>query len=177
MEKLLDTEDETLLRDAAGGFLEEHAPLTAFRKNRDEARAFDPALWAEMARMGWAGVLVPETHGGADMGHRAAGILAEEMGKALTASPFISSAVIAATVLRNTSSNRLGQIADGTTLYALAVDEHAKHGPARTALAASPEGNGFRLTGKKCFVADGTSANRVLVLARTSGAEGEDQPA
>ena len=58
MEKLLDTEDEVLLRDAARGFLDDNAPVTAFRTNRDLNRAYDPALWAEMAQMGWTGVLV-----------------------------------------------------------------------------------------------------------------------
>ncbi len=173
MEKLVDTEDETLLRDAARGFLDDAAPIAAFRANRDAGRPYDPALWSEMAQMGWAGVLIPEDHGGADMGHRAAGILAEEMGRTLAASPFISSAVIAATALRASGSDRLTQIATGEAAYALAVDEHAKFTPARSALQARREGNGFRLTGAKRFVADGASAGRVLVLARTSGSEGE----
>jgi alkylation response protein AidB-like acyl-CoA dehydrogenase len=172
---LIDTEDETMLRDAARGFLDTHAPVSGHRANRDAGRAFDPGLWAEMAQMGWAGVLVPESAGGADMGHRAAGILAEEMGRTLAASPFISSAVIAATALRDAAPDRLAGIATGETLYALAVDEGAKHAPAATALAATATGNAFRLAGRKTFVADGASATRILVLARTSGAPGEAQ--
>ncbi|MDQ2089600.1 acyl-CoA dehydrogenase family protein [Marimonas arenosa] len=175
MDKLLDSDDEVMLRDAARGFLDENAPITAFRANRDAGRPFDPGLWAEMARMGWAGVLVPEESGGADMGHRAAGILSEEMGKTLAATPFISSAVIAATALRETGSDRLAEISGGDALYALAIDEHVKHAPTRTALEARQTGNAFRLSGRKCFVADGSTANRLLVLARTSGADGEDQ--
>lgn len=173
MANLLDTQDETMLRDAARGFLDDNAPVSNHRANRDAGRAFDPGLWAEMAQMGWAGVLVPEDAGGADMGHRAAGILAEEMGRTLAASPFLSSAVIAATALRDTGSDRLADIASGAALYALAIDETAKHAPAATALAATANGNAFRLTGKKTFVADGASANRVLVLARTAGAPGD----
>lgn len=173
MEKLFDTEDETMLRDAARGFLDEFASLSVFRKNRDASRDCDPALWAEMAQMGWAGVMIPEANGGADMGHRAAGILAEEMGKTLAASPFISSAVVAANALRATASDHLSAIAAGEATYALAIDEGAKHNPAATALAASAEGNAFRLSGRKTFVADGSAASRLLVLARTSGAPGD----
>ena len=173
MDKLPDNEDEVLLRDAARGFLDENAPLSVFRKNRDAGRDYDPALWAEMAQMGWAGVMVPEAHGGADMGHRAAGILAEEMGRTLAASPFISSAVIAASTLRASASDHLATIACGEATYALAVDEGAKHNPAATALAAKSEGNAFRLSGHKAFVADGAAASRLLVLARTSGSPGE----
>lgn len=111
------------------------------------------------------------------MGHRAAGILAEEMGRTLAASPFLSTAVVAATTLRDVATDRardaLGRIASGDAIYALAVDEGRKHAPERSAMQAERAGNGFRLSGAKTLVADGGSANRVLVLARTSGAPGE----
>ncbi|MBR9652894.1 acyl-CoA dehydrogenase family protein [Thalassovita aquimarina] len=173
MTSLLETEDETLLRDSARGFLSEASPVSALRANRDQGRAFDPGLWREMAQMGWTGVLVPEDQGGADMGHRAAGILAEEMGTVLAASPFISTAVIAATALRGSGNGALEKIASGEAIYAIAVDEGAKHAPLKTALKAEKSGNGYRLSGMKTFVADGASADRVLVLARTAGAAGE----
>lgn len=177
MTSLLETEDETLLRDAARGFLADASPVKALRENRDQGRAYNAGLWREMAQMGWAGVLIPEDQGGADMGHRAAGILSEEMGNVLSASPFISTAVMAATALRNCASDRakqaLTQIAEGGVTYAIAVDEGAKHNPARTALRAEKSGNAYRLSGVKTFVADGASADRLLVLARTAGTAGD----
>lgn len=177
MESLLLNEDETMLRDSARGFLDGAAPVTAFRAVRDAGTGFDRGLWNEMAQMGWAGVLVPEDQGGADMGHRAAGILAEDMGQTLVASPFISTAVMAATVLRKASGARaeasLAAIAAGEAIYAIAVDEGAKHAPERSALQAVQSGNAFRLTGRKGFVAEGRAADRVLVLARTSGEVGD----
>jgi len=177
MTSLLETEDETMLRDAARGFLADAAPVANLRANRDQGRPFDTGLWREMAQMGWAGVLVPEAQGGADMGHRAAGILAEEMGRTLAASPFISSAVMAATTLRAAASQQAEQaltaITEGRLIYTVALDEGRKHAPLNTALVAQQAGNGFRLTGTKAFVADGGSAQRVLVLARTAGSAGE----
>jgi len=177
MTSLSETEDETMLRDAARGFLADAAPVANLRANRDQGRPFDTGLWREMAQMGWAGVLVPEAQGGADMGHRAAGILAEEMGRTLAASPFISSAVMAATTLRAAASQQAEQaltaITEGRLIYAVALDEGRKHAPLNTALVAQKAGNGFRLTGTKAFVADGGSAQRVLVLARTAGSAGE----
>lgn len=177
MESLLLNEDETMLRDSTRGFLDANAPVKAFRKVRDEGTGFDKGLWREMAQMGWAGVLVGEDHGGVDMGHRAAGIIAEEMGQTLVASPFISTAVIAATALRNAANARAGEslsaIAEGNLIYALAIDEGAKFAPERTGLEAAKNGNAFKLSGKKGFVAEGRNADRVLVLARTGGAAGE----
>lgn len=167
MANLLLSEEETMLQDAARGFLDGAAPISAFRKLRDAGQAFDPGLWAEMAQMGWAGILVSEEAGGADMGHAAAGILAGEMGKTLAASPFLSTAVIAATALRDTGGEALIEIASGRRTYALAIDEGQKFAPLNIKTEARTEGNGYVLNGSKCFVVDGGFADNILVLART----------
>ncbi|NRB05468.1 MAG: acyl-CoA dehydrogenase family protein [Rhodobacteraceae bacterium] len=171
MSTLLPTEDEVMLADAARGFLDEAAPVSHLRAMRDEGKTHDAALWAEMAQMGWTGVLVPEEAGGSDMGHAAAGVLATEMGKTLVSSPFLSTAVIAATALRQVTDDRateaLRKIAEGSVVYALAVDEGPKHSPETVDLAATADGNGFRLNGAKSFVCDGIAADRLLVLAKT----------
>lgn len=171
MMKLVKTEEETMLADSVRGFLDGAAPVKALRDLRDAGKTYDPDLWKEMAQMGWAGVLLPEDAGGSDMGHVAAGILASEMGKTLVSSPFLSSAVIAATALRQVSDERaidaMTAIADGSLTYALAVDEGVKFNPDGVQMQASKDGNGFRLNGKKGFVVDGAFADRLLVLART----------
>ncbi|MCX7567437.1 acyl-CoA/acyl-ACP dehydrogenase [Sulfitobacter sp. F26169L] len=172
MSKLVLSEEETMLADMARGFLDGAAPVSTFRKMRDEGRTHDAKLWKEMANMGWAGVLVPESAGGSDMGFAAANVIAQEMGRTLVISPFLSSAVIAATALRQVSDERamaaLAKIASGNVTYALAVDEGIKHNPDATAMEAKADGNGFRLTGKKTFVVDGAMADRLLVLAKTA---------
>jgi alkylation response protein AidB-like acyl-CoA dehydrogenase len=171
MAKLVMTEDETMLADSARGFLDGAAPIKALRDLRDAGKTHDPALWKKMADMGWAGVLVPEAAGGSDMGAAAANVLAHEMGKTLVVSPFLSTAVIAATALRQVSDARaeaaLAKIASGDVTYALAVDEASKFDPDAVQMRATAEGNGFRLSGKKQFVVDGGFADRLLVLART----------
>ena len=161
-----------MLADMARGFLDGGAPVTKLRAMRDAGQTHDPSLWQEMADMGWAGVLVPEAAGGSDMGFAAANVIAEEMGKSLTVSPFLSTAVMAATALRQVSDARaleaLGRIASGDVTYALAVDEGIKFNPDATALEATADGNGFRLNGQKQFVVDGALADRLLVLAKTA---------
>ncbi|MEM8692580.1 MAG: acyl-CoA dehydrogenase family protein [Pseudomonadota bacterium] len=171
MTSLQKTEDEVMLADAARSFLDDAAPIGHLRKMRDECRTYNAELWSQMAELGWTGVLVPESAGGSDMGHAAAGILAEEMGKTLVSSPFLSTAVMAATALRQVADDRasdaLREIAEGQVIYALAVDETSKHEPDAAELAATPDGNGFRLSGTKTFACDGMAADRLLVLAKT----------
>ena len=174
-------EEQEMLKEAAQGFLSEKSPVAAFRKLRDsnDATGFDRGLWKEMAEMGWAGIIVDEEHGGSGFGFVGAGLIAEEMGRTLTASPFISTSVMAATALNKYAadamkSEYLPQISAGDLVMALAVDERAKHGPAQTAMEATKSGNGFSLNGAKTFVADGHVADKIIVAARTGGAPGQE---
>lgn len=176
---LILTEEQAMLRDAARGYLKENAPVAALRKLRDtrDADGFSRDLWAGMAEMGWTGVLVPEKQGGLEFGYVGALLLCEEMGRNLTASPFLSTALMAATAFREGGSEGqrskwLTAIAAGQAIIAAAVDEGRKHRPEATALAAVAHGNGFRLTGSKTFVADGHVADALLVAARTGGEAG-----
>lgn len=171
MVKLIPTEEEILLSEAARGFLSKSAPVSRLRKLRDAGQRQDNELWQEMAAAGWAGVLVPEAQGGSDMGHAAAHVLAREMGRNLVMSPFLSTAIIAATVLRNQSDEmaktRLAEIASGSLTYALALDETAKFAPEQVQLSAQKRGNGYVLNGNKCFAVDACTADRILVLAQS----------
>ena len=173
-------EDEVMLRDMAEGFFADKAPVTSLRKLRDERdeTGFDRSLWSDMAEMGFTGVVIDEDHGGVDMGFMAAGLIAEQMGRNLSASPFLSTAILAATAIREggtaeQKSAWLPKIAGGDAILALALDEGPKHHPAGTSATAEKSGNGFKLNGSKAMVVDGHIADALIVAARTSGEEGD----
>mgnify|MGYP006271241979 CR=1 FL=1 len=172
-------DEELQLRGAAAEMLRRESPVSAFRRLRDEDRRprFDPALWTQFAELGWTGMLVPEAHGGLAFGHRGAGLLCEEMGRNLVASPFASTCIHAVTLLLAAGSDLceglLPQVVAADTTIAIACDEGRAFAPLQTALRARREGDGFRLSGEKCFVSDGGFAEHLLVLARSAGAPGE----
>lgn len=173
-------EEAGMLKDAARGFLADSAPIAQLRQLRDRADAdgFDRKTWAAMAEMGWTSVLVPEDQGGVEMGYVAAGVIAEEMGRTLTASPFLSTAIMGATALSRfgsagQKSEWLPRIAAGDAITAIAVDEGRKHNPSSVTTTAERSGNGFKLSGKKGFVAEGHVADMMIVSARTAGSESE----
>jgi alkylation response protein AidB-like acyl-CoA dehydrogenase len=102
----------------------------------------------------------------------------EEIGRTLMPSPFLATAVLAASALARggsaaQKSEHLPKIADGSLLAALAIDEGAKHRPLQTAMRAVRSGNGFRLNGAKAFVVDGHTADLLIVAARSAGDPGE----
>jgi len=122
--------------------------------------------------------MVPEAHGGMGMGHVEAGIVLEEIGRNLTPSPFLTTAVAAVEALKASarlSEEWLPKIASGGAIVALAIDEGAKHRPEATSLKAERSGNGFKLSGTKAFVLNGHVADMMIVAARTGGAAGETE--
>lgn len=169
---LILTEEQTMLQEAADGFLTEHAPIAHLRKLRDDrdADGVSRDLWRAFGEMGFAGVLIPEDHGGAGLGAVEAGVIAESLGRTLTPSPFMGSAVLSAKVLADGGSEAqqawLPKIAAGEAILSLAVDEGAKHAPSRIATRAERAGNGFRLNGAKAFVLDGHVADALIVVAK-----------
>jgi len=175
------TEEQSLLRDAARTWTQEQSPVSAFRKMRDSAAplGYDPAAFAEMAEMGWTGVIIPEEFGGSAFGYLGLGLILEETGRTLTASPILASALAAASaiILGGSAAQKtawLPKIASGELVGTLAVDEGPHHAPAKVAAKARKHGAGWLLDGSKTFVLEGMAAGLLVVSARTSGEAGEE---
>ncbi len=173
-------DEQNMLREHARGFLSKNAPIAHLRQLRDskDATGFSRPLWKEFVDLGWAGILIPPDHGGLGLGHVEAGVVMEELGRTLTPSPFLSTAVIAASVIARAGNDKqksayLPKIASGDLIATLAVDETSKHRPDKIALSATRAGSGYTLKGAKTFVLDGHVADLIIVAARTSGAAGD----
>jgi alkylation response protein AidB-like acyl-CoA dehydrogenase len=163
------SEEQSMLRDAAKSWVQEKSPVTAFRKMRDSGAelGYDAAAWNEMAEMGWAGVIIPEEYGGSNFGYLSLGLILEELGRTLTASPLLASGLAAASALILGGSDAqksewLPKIAEGTAVGALAIDEGPHHNPGKVEATVS----GGKLTGKKTFVLEGMAANVLIVSAK-----------
>ncbi|MFZ5734033.1 MAG: acyl-CoA dehydrogenase family protein [Pseudomonadota bacterium] len=174
------TEEQSMLRDSARGLIGEKAPVAHLRKLRDskDAIGFSRDLWKTFAEMGFSGLLVPEEHGGSNLGFVEAGVVMEEIGRTLMPSPFFSTGVLGASALNRGGSDAqkkeyLPKIAAGSLITAFALEEGAKHRPLKTKLKAERSGNGFRLNGAKALVVDGHVADMLIVVARTGGSPGE----
>ncbi|MCW7536953.1 acyl-CoA/acyl-ACP dehydrogenase [Aquabacterium sp. A7-Y] len=177
---LLLNEEQAMLRDSARDFLAARAPVAALRRLRDERSAdgYSPELWRQFAEMGYTGVLVPEDLGGLGLGHVEAGIVMEQIGHHLTASPLLASGIVAVSALRaggtpEQQAQWCPRLAAGAAIATLAVDEGVKHRPLQIGLRARVEGAELVLDGDKTFVPDGHVADLLVVAARSAGQPGE----
>lgn len=162
------TEEQTMLRDMAREWSDKENPVSAFRRMRDAAsvEGYDPAVYGEMAQMGWAGILIPEEFGGSGFGYVGLGLVLEELGRNLAASPLASASAAAAAIMLGGSDEQkaeyLPRIASGDLVATIAVDEGAYHDPSKIETAVE----GGRLNGRKLFVPEGDSAGLFVVAAK-----------
>ena len=163
-------EEQEMLRDMAREWATNESPVTEFRKVRasGEPEAFDRGAFGNMAEMGWTGVIIPEEHGGSDFGWLSAGLVVEELGKTLTASPLIQTTIAAAAIVLGGSDEQkakyLPKLASGEMIGTLAIDEGARHDPSKIATSVS----GGKISGTKAFVHEAHGAD-LFVVAATDG--------
>ena len=171
-------EEQQLLRDSAKTFLQECSPVSELRVLRDAGEEWSPELWANMAEMGWPGIVIPQEYDGLEFGYVGAGLLFEECGRTLATSPLLSSALVCSSIVAALGNDDQKQtilpaIVSGETILTLALNEISRFDPTATAMSAVAEGDGFVLSGAKVHVLDGNIAQKLLVVARTDGAPGD----
>ncbi|MBM69297.1 MAG: acyl-CoA dehydrogenase [Haliea sp.] len=169
-------EEQRLLAETAREFLQKEAPVSALRalRNARDPLGYDPELWRQMAELGWASVILPEDVGGLDFGFSGLGVVLQETGRTLAASPLFATAVVGASALllggsEAQKADYLPQVAAGELTLALALEESHHHRPHHIATRLERSGDGFLLSGEKLFVLDGHSADALLVVARSAG--------
>ncbi|MBG0857157.1 acyl-CoA/acyl-ACP dehydrogenase [Streptomyces spinoverrucosus] len=163
------------LRASVGEFMAAKSPEEAVRKLMESEPRFDPDVWSQAAdQLRLPALAIPEEYGGDGFGPVELGVVLEEMGRALFCSPFFSTVVLAAQALlasgdSEACARHLPGIAAGRTMATLAVaEEGGSWDPALISTRAVADADGgWKLSGRKGFVIDGTTADLILVVART----------
>jgi len=162
------------LRSSVRDFLAAKSGERQVRAAMETERGYDEDLWRQIAeQLALPGLALPEAYGGDGFGFTELQVVLEEMGRALTPSPFLASAVLAASAILAAGDEvaakaYLPGIASGKTTAALAVAESGglwsfDHLTATARPAA--DGDGWLLTGTKQFVLDGATADLLIVAA------------
>ena len=102
------TEDQKEIKRVAHELLADRSPMSRVREAA-ESDAYEPELWREIVGLGWPGIAVAEEHGGQDLGAVELAVLAEELGYACAATPFLSTAVAASVIQACGSDEQRGR--------------------------------------------------------------------
>ncbi|GAA2363588.1 acyl-CoA dehydrogenase family protein [Saccharopolyspora halophila] len=161
---LLYTDVEDDLRSSVRDLLTDRCAPADVAAVYDDDRSAVAGLWQALAvDLGLAGLLVPEDRGGAGASAREAAVVLEELGRAAAPVPFLTSAVVATTVLAETGGDLLGDLASGELTAALVVPlSTAPDGALATVRVADG-----RLTGTVTSVAGALEADVLLVPVET----------
>jgi alkylation response protein AidB-like acyl-CoA dehydrogenase len=162
------SEDQKFIQKTARDYLDEHAGLAVCRAVLESERAYDANLWKGVAEMGWLGAVVPESYGGAGMGHLELVLIAEEIGRCLAPIPFSSSVYLGTEALLRFGSEEqrkkyLPRLCSGDLIATFAVAEGL--GDTLPASVETRLEKG-KLRGTKLPVPDGAPAGLAIVLAR-----------
>lgn len=161
------SEDQEELRRYARQWLDEKAPFDEVRRIMETAEGFDADHWGNLADLGWLGIAVGEDWGGAGFGFGELAVLAEEMGRSLYPSPFLSTVVVGAWLIEQMGSDEqrrdlLPALVEGRRRLAAAAGDLATHD-----LTAQERHGTWSVSGEARYVLDGHTADTLIVEADT----------
>ena len=167
------SEEQQMVIDMTRSMLEEHCPAQVVRDMEDDPKGYPDDLWKQMSELGLNGLLIPESYGGGGLGMLEAAFVYEELGRAMAPVPHFVSSVLSAKILIEAGSEDqkkawLPKIAEGDAILTPAwLEPERGFGEVGVALQAKATSDGFSLTGRKRSVSYASSADRLIVLART----------
>jgi alkylation response protein AidB-like acyl-CoA dehydrogenase len=174
---LLLTEEQDLLQQTAREFVTNNSSLRRIRALRDNQAplGYSRELYAEMAKLGWLGIIFPEESGGSALGFTDLMVVLEELGRGLLPEPLLSTILLGgATIVKAGSKAQrqelLPPLVKGELIVTLAHQEpRGRYNPLHVETRAEKNGNHWVINGTKIQVLDGAGADRIIVPARTRG--------
>ncbi len=176
-------EDEEMLRDLARKLLSDELPIEKLRQlvaadpsatyEEGQRPPWDEALWKQCIELGWSGLAVPESEGGADLALAGIVGLVEEVGRACTPLPIVATlnaCYVARAAASDPARALLARIAAGAAASLAITDHTGSWETTRSDVEARGDGEGLRLTGRAYFVQDAFKAAELVVLARNGSA-------
>ena len=177
---ILPSEEEQLLKNAARDFLEAEISTGMVREMELDENGYPPALWRQMAELGWLGLAVPEEYGGQGLSLTYLGMVMEELGRVLAPVPMHSTMVAALTVAEAGTEDQkrelLPAVCSGDMVMTWAVIERdPRLIPSAIVEQARADGDGWVVNSTKMFVDNFNVARRCLVAVRTAPASVENE--
>lgn len=167
------SEEQAQLLDIAASFCAEKSPVTKVRSLIEDELGYDPAVWNEIAELGWLGIAVPEEFGGIGLGLAEAVPVVEQMGRALMAGPFVPTTLAAQALLTGGTdaqkSELLPKLCAGAPASLALIEDHGDWDLTHIEAKAEKKDGKLVLSGKKFFVLDAPSVDHLIVSVSLDG--------
>lgn len=172
--RIVFTDEQAMLLDAASAFCKDKAPIAAVRAQMTTEHGFERAVWDEMVALGWSGIAIPERFGGSGLTLAEVATIAEPMGRKLFATPFASTQIFVHAARTGGSETQqaawLGRVASGAIATTAVLESDGDWTPFSGAATAVREGGSLKLSGSKALVCDAAVAELFMVALSLDGA-------
>lgn len=174
------SEEQSMLADSVSKFIENDYDFERRQKIAESDSGFSEELWQTYAELGWTAVPFAEEDGGLGGGPVELMLMMEQFGRGLVVEPFLANIVLAGGVLRRVANTEqksqwLAPLIEGKLHTALAFTEpQGRFNIADIRTTAKQNGKGFTLSGSKTCVLNGGNAELLIIPARSSGKQLEE---
>ncbi len=175
------SEEQKMIQQSVERFVQENYDLSNRIKISSEDPGFSKEYWSSMAELGWLGLVFSEEDGGFGGNQIDTLVLMEQFGKGLVLEPFLANVVLGGGSIKRGASKEIKDsiipsLIDGSLQITLAyAEEQSRFDIEDVATAAREENSGFIINGKKSMVLNAESADKIVVVARTSGSQVDEE--
>ncbi len=169
------SDEQNLLKDSVERFVKDNYSAEARAKLVETDSGFSRDHWKKMAELGWLGLPFSESVGGFGGTAIETMIMMESMGRGLVLEPFLTTVVMGGGLVAEAGSEAqieaiIPEVIEGNMLLAFAYAEpQSRFDLHDVETTATKSGDGYILNGHKSVVYHGTTADKIIVSARTSG--------
>jgi acyl-CoA dehydrogenase len=167
------SEEQAELLELAGKYCRDKSPIETVRRLIDDELGHEPAVFAEMAELGWLGIAIPEGYGGAGLGLAEVVPVLEQMGRHLMGGPLLSTTLAAQALLAGGTDAQKSQVLPGLVAGKPAtlalMEAHGDWDPGQIECHAERSRGALALRGTKSLVLDAEVAQWIVVSVDLDG--------
>ena len=173
-------EEQTLIQDQVDQFIQKEYDWETRQSLSNSELGFGDNNWQKFAELGWLGISTSEDNGGFGGSAIESMLIMEAFGKGLVVEPFLETIIMSGGLIDEHGSDQhkssiLEPAIAGQLHLALAYAEpQSRFNLSDVVTEAKSDGDNFILNGYKSVVMNGPSANKIIISARTSGSQLEE---
>ena len=175
------SEEQVMLRDSVARYVHDDYDWETRVAIAGSEAGIDRAKWQTFAELGWLSIPFAEEHCGFGGGPLDVMVVMEELGKGMVLEPYLATVLLYGGLLQKGGSARqqearIPSIIDGSSLGAFAyLERQSRFETSDVLTTATAKDGGYALNGEKVVVFNGMSADQLIVSARTSGEQSDEQ--